>query len=208
MEAQSRIPFAARGENLNVALAYELLGPRYRGRLAIQPLYLSYDDYGPAPFDVNLSVSMERNRIAIEAGTLATGATQIDVKGALEDLTAPHAAFQYQGRVVLADIARIFRVPQLRNGRAVVDGTGAWAPANGLELKGTLHARGVEYRDPTVRLVDFSGDGAVSASKKGVGATRMRLSGYYVNGARREAVQGSVANFLLLDKNIDIGGMR
>ena len=37
VEARSRIPFAARGENLNVRLAYDLLGPRYRGTVAIQP---------------------------------------------------------------------------------------------------------------------------------------------------------------------------
>ena len=77
MEARSRVPFAARGENLNVDLAYDLLGPRYRGTVAIQPLYLSYDDYGPAPFAVNLAVTMEKNRIAVDSGTLATGATQV-----------------------------------------------------------------------------------------------------------------------------------
>src|SRR5450755_103733 len=34
LEARTRIPFAARGENLNVSLAYELLGRRYRGTVA------------------------------------------------------------------------------------------------------------------------------------------------------------------------------
>src|ERR1017187_4983154 len=91
--AHSRIPFAARGENLNVRLAYDLLGPRYRGTVAIQPLYLSYDDYGPAPFAVNLAVTMEKNRIALDTATIATGATRVEVNGALEDLAAPHAKF-------------------------------------------------------------------------------------------------------------------
>ena len=97
IEAHSRIPFAARGENLKIDLAYDLLGPRYRGTLAIQPLFMRYDDYGPAPFAVNLAVTMEKNRIAVDSGTVATGATQLTVKGALDDLTAPHARFQYQG---------------------------------------------------------------------------------------------------------------
>ena len=95
--------------------------------MSIQPLYASYDDYGPTPFAVNLAVTMEKNRIAVDSGTLATGATQVQVNGALEDLAAPHARFQYQARVALADIARIFRVPQLRSGRALVA-----APASGL----------------------------------------------------------------------------
>ncbi|MEO8368528.1 MAG: translocation/assembly module TamB domain-containing protein [Candidatus Solibacter sp.] len=207
IEAQTRIPFAARGENLNVALAYELLGPRYRGRLAIQPLYLSYDDYGPAPFNVNLAVSMEKNRIAIDSGTLVTGATQINVKGALEDLAAPHAAFEYQARVAIPDIAQIFRVPQLRNGKAEVGGTGTWAPGDGLDLRGTLHARDLEYRDTTIRLVGFSGEGAVSASTLGVAAAGLRLAGFYANGERREAVQGRVGTFMLFKNDIDIDGI-
>ncbi|MEO8595698.1 MAG: translocation/assembly module TamB domain-containing protein [Candidatus Solibacter sp.] len=207
VEARTRIPFAARGENLNVSLAYELALPRYRGKLSIQPLYLSYDDYGPAPFQVNLAVAMEKNRIAVESGTLATGATQIDLKGALEDLAAPHAAFQYQARATLSDIARIFRVSQLRAGKAVVDGTGIWNPASGLDLTGTVHSTGVEYRDDAIRLTDFRAEGAVSASGRGVSATGVRIAGFYANGPRREGVQGTVAKFLLLKRDIAIDGV-
>ncbi len=207
VEAHSRVPFAARGENLKIDLAYDLLGPRYRGTLAIQPLLMRYDDYGPAPFAVNLALTMEKNRIAIDSGTLATGATQATVKGALEDLTAPHARFQYQARVTLADVARIFRVPQLRSGRAVVDGTGDWTQAAGLVLNAKVNASGVEYRDAVLRLADFRGDGTVSVSSRGVEATRMRLSGLFVHGARREAVQGNLGSFTLRDRNIEIGGV-
>ena len=207
VEAHSRIPFAARGENLNVNLAYDVTGPRYRGALSIQPLYLKYDDYGPTPFAVNLAVTMEKNRIALDSATLATGATKVEANGALEDLAAPHARFRYQARAALTDIARIFRAPQLRAGIGLVGGTGEWTPAAGLALSGTLHASGVEYRDDVLRLVDFRGDGAVSAGVKGVFAEGLRLSGFYARGQRREAVQGEVGRFALRGKDIEIGGV-
>jgi translocation and assembly module TamB len=207
LEAHSRIPFAARGENLNVNLAYDLLGPRYHGTVAIQPLYLSYDDYGPTPFAVNLAVTMEKNRIALDSSTIATGATKVEANGALEDLAAPHAHFHYQARVALMDIARIFRAPQLRAGIGLVGGTGEWTPAAGLALSGTLHASGVEYRDDVLRLVDFRSDGAVSAGVKGVFAEGLRLSGFYAREQRREAVQGEVGSFALRGKDIEIGGV-
>ena len=175
--------------------------------MAIQPLYLKYDDYGPAPFAVNLAVTMEKNRIAVDSGTLTTGATRVDVNGALEDLNAPRAHIQYRASVALTDVARIVRVPQLRNGRALVDGTGEWTPASGVALSGKLHATGVEYRDNTLRLVDFRGDGAVSASAKGVTAEGLRVSGFYARGAKREAVQGQVGSFSLRDKDIEVGGV-
>jgi translocation and assembly module TamB len=207
VETHGRIPFAARGENLNVHLVYDLLGRRYRGAVAIQPLYLSYDDYGPTPFAVNLALTMEKNRIALEGGTIATGATRVELNGALEDLAAPHARFQYQAHVALADIARIFRAPQLRAGVGLVSGTGEWTPASGLALAGTLHSSGVEYRDNVLRLVDFRSDGTVSASTKGVYAKGLRLSGFYAVGARREAVQGQVGSFALRGRDIEIGGV-
>src|ERR1035441_9754763 len=207
VETHGRIAFAARGENLNLHLAYELLGPRYHGALSIQPLYLSYDDYGPEPFGVNLALTMEKNRIAVDSGTITTSATRVELHGALEDLAAPHAHFQFQAHAALTDIARIFRAPQLRAGVGLVDGTGEWTTANGLALAGTLHAKGVEYRDDVMRLVDFRSDGAVSASTKGVFASGLRLSGFYAVDARREAVQGRVGSFALRKKDIEIGGV-
>ncbi len=207
VETHGRIPFGARGENLDLHLAYELLGPRYHGALSIQPLYLSYDDYGPEPFSVNLALTMEKNRIAVDSGTIATGATRVELHGALEDLAAPHAHFQFQAHAALTDIARIFRAPQLRAGVGLVGGTGDWTPANGLALAGTLHSTGVEYRDDVMRLVDFRSDGAVSASTRGVFGTGLRLSGFYAVDARREAVQGRVGSFALRGKDIEIGGV-
>jgi translocation and assembly module TamB len=207
VETHGRIAFAARGENLNLHLAYELVGPVYHGALSIRPLYLSYDDYGPTPFAVDLGLTMEKNRIAVDSGTIATGATTIAVHGALEDLAAPHAHFQYQAHVALTDIARIFRAPQLRAGIGLVGGTGEWSPAAGLAISGALHSTGVEYRDDVMRLVDFRGDGTASASTKGVFADRLRLSGFYAVGARREAVQGQVGSFALRGKEIEIGGV-
>jgi translocation and assembly module TamB len=207
VETHGRIPFAARGESLNLHLAYDLLGPRYHGALSIQPLYLSYDDYGPEPFEVNLALKMDKNRIAVDSGTIATGATRVELHGALDDLAAPHARFQFQAHAVLADIARIFRAPQLRAGVGLVDGTGEWTPASGLALAGTLHSSGVEYRDDVIRLVDFRSDGAVSASTKGVFGTGLRISGFYAVDARREAVQGKVGSFALRNRDIEIGGV-
>ena len=207
VETHGRIPFAARGENLNVRLVYEMLGPRYHGTVAVQPLYLTYDDYGPEPFSVNLAVTMEKNRIALDSATIATGATRVQANGALEDLTAPHAHFQYHASVALADVARIFRAPQLRGGTGLVGGTGEWTPAAGLALAGTLHSSGVEYRDDVLRLVDFRGDGSVSANSRGVFAQHLRLSGFYAVDKRREAVQGEVGSFALRDRDIEIGGV-
>ncbi len=207
IEAQSAIPFAARGQNLDLRLAYSGAEPRYHGTLAIQPLDLSYDDYGPAPFNLNLALSAEANRIAIESGRIATAETSIELKGALENLADPRAHLQYSARVALPDIARIFRVPQLRAGRATVAGDGTWSPANGLSLVGDIHATGLEYRDDTIRLVDFRATGKGAVSTKGVDGSQLRLSGFYAHNSHREPLEGRVTSFALRGKDIALEGI-
>ena len=208
VEAKSRIPFDARGENLNLNLAYEKAGPRYRGTLAIQPLHLSYDDYGPVPFSVNLGITLEKNRVALDSGKLTTGTTQVEVSGAVEDLAgAPRGNFRYEARAALPDIARIFRVPELRAGRSLVSGSAEWSAASGLALTGNVHATGVEYRDNNIRLVDFRADGTATAGVRGVDASRMRIAGFYAYEKHREPVEGEVESFALRHKDIDLNGV-
>uniref|UniRef100_Q02B21 Translocation and assembly module TamB C-terminal domain-containing protein n=1 Tax=Solibacter usitatus (strain Ellin6076) TaxID=234267 RepID=Q02B21_SOLUE len=208
VEARSRTPFDARGENLNLNLAYDRAGPRYRGTLAIQPLHLSYDDYGPVPFDVRLGLTLERNRIAVDTGRLATSATQVTFSGAVEDLAAaPRGSFRYEARAALTDIARIFRIPELRAGRAMVGGTAQWTPAAPFTINGNVHATGVEYRDRNVRLVDFRADGAAAFGPPGVDASGLRIAGFYARDKHREPVEGKIAKFTLRKKDIDLDGV-
>jgi translocation and assembly module TamB len=206
VEGRTRIPFDARGENLDLKLAYELTGPRYRGTLAIQPLQLSYDDYGPVPFAVNLGLTMEKNRISLDSGKLSTAATQVDVSGALEDLASPHANLRYEARVALPDIARIFRVPELRAGRATAAGNAQWTP-DGFSLAANLHAAGVQYRDSNVNLVDFRADGSATVGVKGVDASGLRVAGFYAFEKHREPVEGRIESFALRHKDIDLNGV-
>jgi translocation and assembly module TamB len=207
VESKGSTPFDARGENLNLNLAYELAGPRYRGTLAIQPLHLRYDDYGPVPFAVNLGLVLEKNRVSLTSGRLSTGSTQVDFSGELEDFTGPHANLRYEARAALSDIARIFRIPELRAGRASVGGNARWTPASGLALTGNVHATGVEYRDRNVRLVDFRADGAATAGVRGVDASGMRISGFYAFERHREPVEGRIQSFALRRKDIDLNGV-
>jgi len=204
VEDHEPIPFSARGENLLVQLAYDVRGPRYTGNIAINPLHLGYDDYGPEPFQVNLAVAMEHNRITLSSGKLTSGGIQVDVAGAIDDLVAPHAGFQYTARASLTDIRRIFRVPELRQGSGVVTGRGVWDPASGVSIAGTLHAAGVEYRDSTIRLAGFRAEGAVSVNSQGVDADNLAISGNYVHDRRSERIDGRIGRVALRHKDLDL----
>lgn len=207
VEAQSRVPIDLAGRNLAIALAYDASGPRYKGTLHADPLNVLYDDYGPEPFTVNLGISLERNRIAIDSGRLATGHTTVDIKGALEDLANPHAAFQYVVRASLRDIAHIFRVPELRGGSSIAAGTGSWSPANALALRANVHATGVEYRDSTLQLSGMRVDTGVDIGAGIVNARGARFSGFYVRGQKREPAEGRVQLVQIRKRDLDLRGI-
>ena len=58
IESRGRVPFDARGRNLNARFLYERAGPRYRGDLSIQPLEVAWGSYGPVPLDVAMAVTL------------------------------------------------------------------------------------------------------------------------------------------------------
>ena len=207
VESHGQSPFDARGQNLNITLAYDRAGPRYRGAISVQPLDAQWGGYGPVPLDVAVNMTMERSRIGIDSARLTHGADQIDISGAIEDWAAPHGAFRYDARVSIAEVARIVRVKELQHGVAQVTGEATWTAAAGVALTGKLHAVGVEYRDAFLRLAGFRADGSVTAGAKGIDATALRLSGDWVNGDRRTLVEGHMATVALRGKNLDLGGV-
>ena len=209
VEAHSRVPFAApRRESEDRSRRTTCLARATAAPLAIQPLFMRYDDYGPTPFAVNLAVTMEKNRIAVDSGTIGTGATQVTVKGALDDLTAPHARFQYQARVTLADVARIFRVPAVAQRPRAGRWHGRLDP--GRRPRAQRRRSTPAESNTATRCCAWRISAAMarsSVSSRGVEANRLRLSGFFVHGARREAVQGNLGSFTLRDRNIEIGGV-
>jgi translocation and assembly module TamB len=207
VESRGQTPFDARGQNLNVRLLYDITGPRYRGNVNVQPLDVKWGGYGPLPLGIALAVTIEKNRIAIDSARLTNATNQVDVSGVIEDMASPHGKFEYDARVSLADVGRIVRVTELRQGAAQVTGSATWAGSSGFSATGKLQATGVEYRDSILRLTGFRLDGPVTANTAGIDATALRISGYYVDSRSRVLGEGQIAHVALRGKNLDLGGV-
>jgi translocation and assembly module TamB len=207
IESRGRVPFDARGRNLNAKFLYEMAGPRYRGDLSIQPLEFAGGSYGPVPLDVAMAVTFEKNRIGIASARIATGYSRIDFAGAVEDLVSPRGAFRYNLSASLADVNRILRVPELRSGTADVTGNAVWAGASNYSATGRVHASGVEYRDSFVRLQGFRVDAALAAGPAGIGLSGVRLTGNEVNLASQVPAEGSIATARLRGRDLEFHGV-
>jgi translocation and assembly module TamB len=207
LEAHGSTPFSLRAENVLVDLAYDRAFPRYHGTFAAAPMRFSYDTYGPEAFQVNVAFAIEKGRIAVQSARLVDGTTQVDATGALEDLNNVRASFQFTARTHLTDIARIFRVKELRHGAAIVTGTARIGRGAGLSIDGTLHATDAEYRDATVRLTGFRAQAKVGLHDKVVSATQLNLSGDLIRGAQRVRIDGRIADLKLVRKDLDLRGV-
>jgi translocation and assembly module TamB len=207
MDTRGTTPFQAHGENLRVALAYDGTGPRYSGDLSMQPLVVTFPDIGagkPVPFGVQMKVALEGNRIAINSGRLTTGGTQVDLTGELVDIRTPRLSFEYQAKVAISDVARIFRVPELRQGGADLKGRAAWSDAAGFTASGDVHGYRVEYRDATLTLRDGRAEGTYAVGEPGVEVNQLRLAANYVYGTSRVPVEGNIRQVTIRHKDVDI----
>ncbi len=207
VESRGATPFDARGENLNARFTYERAGPRYRGEISIQPLDLQVEDSAVTPFGVNLTLAMERNRVAIHAAKITTGGSAVELDGVLDDLSSPRATFQYDARVSLGDIARMFHVPELRRGDVQVGGSGAWSGAAGLTATGNVRARGVEFRDSTILLRNGRLEGAATIGPHGIDVTGARLATTYYSSRGQAPAEGRIASIALRNKLLELRGI-
>jgi translocation and assembly module TamB len=207
VESRGKTPFDARGRDLGARFAYEAAGPRYRGTISAQTIQVQVEDREAVPASLELAVAVERNRVAVSHVKLATGATSIEASGTLEDFNAPRAAFQYEVRVSIPDIARVFKVPELKRGEAQVGGSGSWSGKAGLSATGNLRAANVEFRDSTILLRYGRLEGALTAHDRGIDVAGARIAATYFSSRGQAPAEGRIAEISVRDKRLELRGV-
>jgi translocation and assembly module TamB len=138
VEGRSRIPFSARGRNLDTKFTYDRTGPRYQGEVAIQPLEIQWDGLAREPLAIRMALTIEKNRVGISSARLAAGNSEIDFAGAVDSLVSPHASFRYEARASAADVNRILSIPGLERGTVQLAGNAEWTGGLHYSVTGNL----------------------------------------------------------------------
>jgi len=207
VEGRGRRPFAASGRNLQARLLYDASGPRYRGEIAMDPLDVRGIGLPALPkAAVKMAVTFERNRVAIESASLRTADSTVDFQGALENLTAPRAAFQFRARLGVREGGRVLGIPELQGGVALVEGKATWSEPAGILVAGNLHATQLTYRDRSTTLRDFRVDGLLEVNAGAIELRGARLAGAMVVPAHLP-VEGRIARATLRGRNLDLEGV-
>jgi translocation and assembly module TamB len=207
VERRGAMPFEIHGKQLAVRLVYEASGPRYRGEVSVQPLDVRWNKGEHTPLDIRAALTLEKNRIGVEALRVATGTTTVNAEGAVENLAAPRARFRYDARLGVADGARFLGIRGL-SGLALVGGSAQWSGPAGFSLAGDLHATGMEFLTKSVRLQGFRLDGKLSADGRAVRLRGVRIAGD-VNGlfSHSMAVDGKIGEAALVGDDLELHGM-
>jgi len=207
VEGRGKAPLEIHGRQLAAKLVYDPAGPRYRGDVSAEPLEVQWKRGEPTPLDIHVSLVLERNRIGVEALKVTTGATTVQAVGAVEDLVAPRARFDYDARLGVADGARFLGIRGL-SGLALVRGTASWSGAAGFALAGDMRGSGLEFRSGGVRLAGFRIDAKVSADDRVVRLGGVRIAGS-VNGvfANPLALAGNIGEAALVGNDLELHAM-
>ena len=169
--------FSGHGENLRVALNWNLLGQRYEGDVSINPLTVASPGRSPVAIALRVPVQLEKDRIRIANATIVTGKSQLTISGAVENMKSPVTSGNLNGTVSLEEVGNLLGVtsPETVRGTVQVSARGRVSSAseyNGdAEINGadiTLSSGGRQVRD--VRL-----DAAVGADSRQITIKSLRV---------------------------------
>ncbi len=214
VEGRRKTPFDFAGRNLEAKLDYSLDGPRYQGRVAMDPLDVRWGPYGPVPLRADFELAVLPNRLEVARGKLNAGATEVDVAGAITDVYAWTGALRYRARGKLEDVARIVDVPGLKGGEANAEGEVRFDRGiSNYRITGVVDGRNAAFRQGALRLRDFTVRGGVDADPRRVEVRGIRAAGVTalpaIGGRLPEArVEGRVESMRVRDGDIDFSGVR
>jgi len=202
IEGRNRIPFSARGNNLDAKFVYDLAGPRYDGNVSMQPLEVQWDGKSETPLAITAALRIEKNRIGITSARVATGESQVEFSGEIADLAAPHASFRYDARVTAADVNRVFPIRGLERGTAQLAGNAEWRGASMYSVTGNLGIADGEFRQTGWQLRSVKAAGALQADANGARLGGLRFSGESVENGARFPINGQAAEVTLQGEDL------
>jgi translocation and assembly module TamB len=215
VSGQEKTPFDARGGYLRAQFDYDRAGPRYQGTVSIAPAEFRWGGYRPVPLDVSLALAVEKNRVRIDSGRVATRQSQAEFSGAIDSLTDFSGAFQYKVRAALGEMTRTLGLRTQLEGPATLAGKVSFHGTSEYQASGSLRAAGLLFSpDPHIVLRDFHADGAFSIDPRRIAVSGLRIGGLAMaslTGTHPKLepfpVNGRIETVVLRQNTLDAGGI-
>jgi translocation and assembly module TamB len=166
---ERKLRFNVLGENLRTEVRYEPSPARYLGELSCAAL----DMRGPGGAGARPAVSagfvVSRKRFEVTHARFAMGQSAIEAHGAIADLSAPRAEFEYSGRVELKDVPAPYRTAAVADrGWVKLSGRGSLAGAKDYWVDGRVEARGILFAQHGFRVRDIGIASGLAVTPQGL----------------------------------------
>jgi translocation and assembly module TamB len=175
-----RVPLDLQGKDLQAMLAYEPAGPRYTGTFSSHELRLSAPQIKqPLVFDAYTKLALERNSIRVLEAKLSSEDANIELKGAVHDLSAPAAAFEISAALPVKNLKQAFGLPLESTGGFSFVGSGSVAigPLQ-YKVEGRLTGRGLAYNYKATRLKNIVFDSRLEATPARISLRDLDVSAF------------------------------
>ncbi len=168
--------YDAVGQNLQVNLGYEPAGPDYKGKLKLAPLQLRYGPYANVPVDVDLDITLEKNRLRVTGGKLNTADSHVELSGELNNFSNPVVTAQYTGKFSVKEAGEILKLKSRQSGSVELGGNARYVNATDYLVTGSIRGREVAFAQPGFSIRNARVDSALAIDPKQVKLDGLRVA--------------------------------
>jgi translocation and assembly module TamB len=204
-----RIPLDLQCDHLRASLVFELAGPRYKGEISSHQVHSTSSQWkGPIAFDFDTKLTLEKNRISVLQAKIATAESQIELTGAVNDLSRPHAGFDIKAQAAVRELNKTFGLGLESRGAVAFQGKASvdFTPFQ-YNLDGELTGRDLAYASHDVAIRNVALSSRLEMDPKKINLPNLQISalhGHFSGAAelvdfKKLNIHGTAKNFALRD---------
>ncbi len=164
------------GHKLQVNLGYEPAGPDYKGTVKLAPLEVRFGPYANTPVNVDLALTIRKDRLLVTSGKLDTPESHVELSGDLSSFTNPIVTASYTGKLSMKELGQILNLKSRQSGTVDLNGQARYVNANDYLLTGNVKGREVALATPGLNIRNARLDSAFELDPKKLKLDALRVA--------------------------------
>lgn len=137
-------PFEFAAKDFSLLMNYSFLRRRYEAHVVAGSVATSLQRYPSFVWKADASLFLTNGRIDIAKLTVATGKSEVQFKGVLQNFHNPQLSGEFKATADSSELAAITRQPEIRRGSVQFEGKGSWNLQT-FSTQGTLQGKDIEW---------------------------------------------------------------
>jgi translocation and assembly module TamB len=127
----------------------------YDAHIQVGAFDTKYGSFRPVRGKAEMELALAPSRGELRSFKLVSDRSVLQAHGTLTDFRDPKIQLTYDGSLDVVELGTLVRIPELRQGKLEVNGQGTYHAPNFMS-SGRLVFKGVEWRDPALRVPDMN----------------------------------------------------